>query len=116
MQWHVGDLKLLPPARCEIGCKSGYILQAEDDDSAHTHPRVQRVHVRCWRNGQVVRIEDGDQCNNGEYEGCQMDAGMRPLERLLAHIAEATVDEYGCKVTESNQLVEIYKYNRNKYI
>lgn len=98
VQWHVGDLKCLPPAWCEVSRKSGHILQAEDDDSAESHPRVQRVHIRYWWIGQIVRIEDGDQCNDGQYEGGQMDAGMRQLERLLAHIAEATVDEYGCVV------------------
>lgn len=102
MQRHQGNLVVLPHARQQEGRKTRDVLQTEDDDSGQAQPRVQRVHVRYWGIGQIMRIEDCLQGNHSQHEGGHMDASVGELQRLLARGAKTAIHQNGYKWLDAN--------------
>lgn len=72
-------------------------LQTVECNCHQAQPAVQTVHIGDF--GSVVEVKNCHHGNNGENEGCQVQASMDELHHEFAALPgpRKPVDNYGCK-------------------
>ena len=71
-------------------------LQPKQRHSDDADPAVKRVEIGDGLCGQVMRVEDGDEAEDGAGQREGVQAGVQDLHAPLATVDEHSVDQDGC--------------------